>query len=1007
MKKVLQKFVCSVVALIFCGAVSFAQTTTVDTGFNAVASNPIPEFNAIRQLVQPDGKLVIWGASLVGDGKAKGEVMRLNADGSVDQTFSYCICGLIVVENVALLANGQYIVAGSNGLAKMIRLNSDGSLDPSFVSGTPPNPFGSSTMTVVAIQPDGKILAVRRQANLGFAEISLFRFNQDGSVDSGFLPIGITAGSPAAATLGGLIFLPDGRFYLAITRGTFIIAGSVQRYNTDGTVDSTWETPNFGGNPSSSVTGISLEANGSLLVAGQWGTINGLNKQNLIRLLPAGNVDVNFSPVLTSHSVTGVESLPDGKILYSQRVDTAAIFKLFRLNSDGTPDNTFTMDPTVDSVINKWVRDSSENIIFLGLVNGKQRFVRLFPNGGIDSTFNPNVTVFGKINAMTRQTDGKIIAVGMFSQMNGVLRSGIARVDSEGNLDPSFDPGTGFDSAPSMLVVQSDGKILAIGSFSTYNGSARSSIARINPDGSLDAGFAPIVSGVSGISLQTDGKIIISGSFTIVNGTGRTRVARLETNGDLDNSFNTTIGSGTISQTIVQSDGKIMISGGFSGVNGFNRSGLVRLNSDGSLDQTFNVSGGIVGAGLWIQPDGKYITANTSRLARKNSDGSPDNTFVSTEFSDGSSSDTRIHSVLIMPDGSLIVGGNFDRVGGFPRRNLTRLKPNGELDPLFLIDGANEQVRVIIAAGDSKVLIGGEFTKVELTSQPGISRLIVNQFRSITPFDFDGDGKADISVFRPSENKWYIFRSSDFGIEQRIFAIGGDLPIPSDYDGDGKTDLAIFRPSLGDWWYQSSFNNAQLSTHWGNSSDTALPSDFDGDGRADYIVFRAPVNTWYRLSSANGVTSTKGFGLAGDKPVIGDFDGDGKSDLAIYRPSTGTWWYQSSIDNSQRARQFGIATDIPVPADYDGDGITDFAVYRPSTGVWYILNTSTGQATIVGFGLAEDKPIAADYDGDGKADIAVYRPSTGVWYLLRTTEGFTAFQFGISTDIPIPNAFIQ
>src|SRR5688500_18052876 len=100
MRKGLQKFTCSLLALIFCGVVSFAQTTTVDTGFKAVPSNPIPEFNSIRQLVQPDGKLVIWGASLVGDGIAKGEIMRLNTDGSVDQTFSYCICGLTVVENV-------------------------------------------------------------------------------------------------------------------------------------------------------------------------------------------------------------------------------------------------------------------------------------------------------------------------------------------------------------------------------------------------------------------------------------------------------------------------------------------------------------------------------------------------------------------------------------------------------------------------------------------------------------------------------------------------------------------------------------------------------------------------------------------------------------------------------------------------------------------------------------------------------------------------------------------
>jgi hypothetical protein len=274
-----------------------------------------------------------------------------------------------------------------------------------------------------------------------------------------------------------------------------------------------------------------------------------------------------------------------------------------------------------------------------------------------------------------------------------------------------------------------------------------------------------------------------------------------------------------------------------------------------------------------------------------------------------------------------------------------------------------------------------------------------------TNFDFDNDGKADVAVFRPSTNIWYRLLSGNSGLLQNNFGSAGDIPTPADFDGDGKTDMAIFRPSTGTFWYQSSINNAQMATQWGQAGDIPRPSDFDGDGKADFVLYRPAENNWYRLGST-GQISNKNFGAASDKPVIGDFDGDGKSDVAIYRPSTGTWWYQSSINNAQIATQFGNSVDVPSPADFDGDGKTDFAVFRPTTGVWYILNSRNGTATIIPFGTLEDKPIPADYDGDGKSDIAVFRPSTGIWYLLQSTSGFAGLQFGISSDVPIPNSFV-
>ncbi|MDQ4122089.1 MAG: DUF5050 domain-containing protein [Acidobacteriota bacterium] len=272
----------------------------------------------------------------------------------------------------------------------------------------------------------------------------------------------------------------------------------------------------------------------------------------------------------------------------------------------------------------------------------------------------------------------------------------------------------------------------------------------------------------------------------------------------------------------------------------------------------------------------------------------------------------------------------------------------------------------------------------------------VNQSGNVrrTLFDFDGDGRADQTVFRLTNAVWYLLGSSS-GFSGVQFGISTDKIVPADFDGDGKTDFAVFRD--GYWYWLNSSNGGFNGMHFGSPGDIPVPADYTGDGRAEIAVFRSGI--WYTWNLANNQFQGTQFGIASDKPVPADFDGDGKTDFAVYRE--GVWYHLRSSDGAFQGVQFGIASDKPTVGDYDGDGKADQAVFR--SGFWYVLGSIQGFYG-VHFGISSDIPVAADYDGDGKTDFAVFRD--GIWYLLRSQQGFTGISFGVNIDKPIPAAFV-
>lgn len=277
-------------------------------------------------------------------------------------------------------------------------------------------------------------------------------------------------------------------------------------------------------------------------------------------------------------------------------------------------------------------------------------------------------------------------------------------------------------------------------------------------------------------------------------------------------------------------------------------------------------------------------------------------------------------------------------------------------------------------------------------------------FPSGVRFDVDGDARADLSVFRPSNGWWYFHRSSD-GFTAHQFGQNGDLPVAHDYDGDGKTDTAVYRQGI--WYRLKSSTSTFDAISWGVTGDVPVPADFDADGRADVVVFRPSTGQWYTISSQTGNFSVKDFGTNGDVPLPADFDGDHVADVAVFRPSNGIWYRINSANGGAYVvRQFGQTGDMPLSGDFDADGKTDLAVWRPSNSNWYI-QSSGNNYWVVNFGVSTDTPVPADYDGDGRTDISVYRSNNGNWYRINSsTSTFYVQNFGEAADIPAASPII-
>lgn len=569
--------------------------------------------------------------------------------------------------------------------------------------------------------------------------ISSIKAQNPGELDLTFNPDGLNFGDGSNGIVYASVTQPDGKILIVGDFSSYngIQRNRIARLNEDGSLDTSFN-PGSGGN--GGFSSIALQPDGKILVGGQFTSYDGISRNYISRLNADGSLDLSFNPGVGGNSIVrSVAIQPNGKILiggYFPSSSGSNINGIARLNSDGTLDTSFNPGTGVDSDVQSIAIQSDGKILIWGRTgNFNSLFSRLNENGSLDTSFNPGIGANISIVSFVLLENGKILIGGEFTTYNGVSRNRLARLNGDGSLDTTFDPGTGANNSIRSMVLQQDGKILIGGTFNSFNGSTRNGIARLNPEGGIDNDFNPgtgINNSINSLSLQLDGKILIGGDFTSYNGVTRNRIARLNANGSLDTGFNplSTGTNGAVFSVVLQPNEKVLIGGNFTSYNGTTRNRIARLNANGTLDAGFNPGTGTDNSvnSVILQPDGKILIGGNftsynetiiNRIARLNPDGSLD-----TGFNPGTGANNSVFSVILLPDSKILIAGNFTSYNGTSINRIARLNADGSLDTGFNPGtGFNNSAFSMALQPDGKILIGGVFTSYNGILRNYITRL--------------------------------------------------------------------------------------------------------------------------------------------------------------------------------------------------------------------------------------------------------------------------------------------
>ena len=611
------------------------------------------DFTVFALAIQSNGKILLGGINAF---------TRLNSDGTADTTFTSgsgfngSVNSIFVQSDGKILVGGAFTTYSGSTSNRVIRLNSSGSIDATFNIGS----GLSSTATSLDVQSDEKVIlgGAFTTFNTSNTANRIVRLTNSGSFDSS-----LVAGSGFNGNINALKIQSDGKIVVGGAFTTYSGSSSTRivRINTDGKLDTTFNVGTGINNFSIiSQRSIQFDSVNNIYLTNNFTTYSGSTVSGIVKIRPSGSIDTTFN---TGFGLQGYQLGSTNANGYGTLISSSTVLMFGAFTTYNFP--------------------------------GTQNFAFLTSTGSQYPTFDLGSGFDGSVNATAVQSDNKIIVGGFFTVYSGSSSVRIARIDTSGKLDTTFGLALGFNSTVETLAIQPDGKILAGGQFNTYNNITANRIIRLTTTGTQDTTFlssSGFNSTVEDIQLQSDGKMVVGGAFTTYSGSTFNRIMRLGTSGSIDTTFASSSGASDIVYNIrLQSDGKMVAGGAFTTYSGSTSNRIMRLNISGTLDTTFNVGNGLnsTANALAIQSDGKVIVggsfttysgSNINRIVRINTDGKLDTTFnVGTGF------DSIVNSITVLPDGKIAVGGFFTSYSGSTLvSRIAILNISGTLDTTFV-----------------------------------------------------------------------------------------------------------------------------------------------------------------------------------------------------------------------------------------------------------------------------------------------------------------------------------